>query len=120
MDMPRERGDDGQYTETAGGDDVLGVFDAVLGPVVTSADVAEELGFTRETARRKLNGLVDEQQLEKRKTAGRVVYWRTGEPDEPASQRTADTDERREADGGDAIHDAVEAVADGWDDPAER
>jgi len=74
--MPRERGDSGQYVSTVGGEDVLGVFDEVEGPVVTSADVAERMGVTRETGRRKLNGLVDEGVLAKRKTAGRVVYWR--------------------------------------------
>ncbi len=41
MDMPRERGEGGRCTTTAGGD--------------------EKLGFTREPARRKLNGRVAEE-----------------------------------------------------------
>lgn len=78
--MPRERGDSGQYVSTVEGDDVLSVFEAVRGPVVTSADVAEVLDVTRETARRKLNALVGEGTLDKRKTAGRVVYWAVDTP----------------------------------------
>lgn len=74
--MPRERGDSGQFIESSSGDDVLRVFDAVEGPVVTSADVAEALDVSRETARRKLSELEDEGQVASRKTAGRVVYWR--------------------------------------------
>jgi hypothetical protein len=91
--MPRERGDDGQYRSTVEGDDVVQVFDTVRGPVVTSADVADELGVTRETARRRLNRLVDDGSLSKRKTAGRVVYWQS-EPQRPNDQ--GGTTEKRE------------------------
>jgi biotin operon repressor len=73
--MTRERGDTGRDTETVALDDVLGVFDAVEGPVVTSGDVAETLDCSRETARRKLRTLEERGHIASRKTAGRVVWW---------------------------------------------
>lgn len=73
--MSREREDTGRYTETVTLDDVLGVFESVDGPVVTSGDVAEALDCSRETARRKLAALGDQGRIASRKTAGRVVWW---------------------------------------------
>jgi len=55
------------------------VFDAVEGPVVTTTDVSDVLGITTEGARRKLNDLVTDGALRRRKTGRTVVYWRTGE-----------------------------------------
>lgn len=81
--MSRERGDTGRYTETVTPDDVLGVFETVEGPVVTSGDVADALDCSRETARRKLRTLEEQDFLASRKTAGRVVWWRL-EDREPA------------------------------------
>lgn len=74
--MPRKRGDGGAFVEDTSHDDVLAVFAQVEGPVVTSGDVATSLGCSRETARRKLNELHEQGRLGKRKTAGRVVYWK--------------------------------------------
>ena len=79
--MPREHGDAGEFVETITLDDVLGVFDQVRGPVVLSADVAETLDCSRQTARRKLEQLYDEGRLDRRKVSRRVVYWR---PDQDA------------------------------------
>lgn len=73
--MSRERNDTGEYTETVTLEHVLGVFDAVPGPVVTSGDVAERVACSRETARRKLRDLEDRGDVASRKTAGRVVWW---------------------------------------------
>ena len=73
----RVRDEDGQFVETANEDDVLGVFSAVDGPVVTTTDVSELLGITTEAARQKLNGLVTTGELRRRKTGRTVVYWRT-------------------------------------------
>jgi len=70
-----ERGDSGRYTETVTFDDVLGVFEAVDGPVVTSGDVADRIDCSRETARRKLRALEEQGRVASRKTAGRVVWW---------------------------------------------
>ena len=55
------------------------MFDAVEGPVVTTTDVSDVLGITTEGARRKLNDLVTDGALRRRKTGRTVVYWRTGE-----------------------------------------
>lgn len=129
--MPKERGSDGQYRTTVSREDVLGVFDAVRGPVVTSADVADALDVTRETARRKLNALVDDDTLAKRKTAGRVVYWRTADAESGreraettsagAGDDTSPADvpgrERAQTPTDDAARDesdAVDGVLEGW------
>lgn len=74
--MPRKRGDGGTFVEDTSHDDVLGVFGQIDGPVLTSGDVATSLGCSRETARRKLDELHEEGRLGRRKTAGRVVYWK--------------------------------------------
>jgi hypothetical protein len=74
--MSRKRDERGQYTEQVSLADVLGVFEAVEGPVVTSGDVASATGCSDDTARRKLETLHDQGRLGRRKTAGRVVYWR--------------------------------------------
>ena len=79
--MPREHGDDGTYVETVPLGRVLEVFDAVDGPVILSADVADELGCSRETARRKLQQLHDRGDLARRKVSRRVIYWRADESD---------------------------------------
>ena len=77
VSMPKERGDTGQYVETVTLEDVMDVFDRVAGPpVVTSADVAEETGLSRDSARRKLETLRDRGEVDRRRTAGRVLYWR--------------------------------------------
>ena len=73
--MSRERTDSGQYAETVTIDRVRQVFATVAGPVVTSADVASELGVTAEAARRKLNAFHAQGMLGHRKTAGRNIYW---------------------------------------------
>lgn len=72
----RRRDDQGQFVETADDDEVLSVFDAVEGPVVTTTDVSDVLGITTEGARRKLNELVTHGPLRRRKTGRTVVYWK--------------------------------------------
>lgn len=73
--MGRDRSSGGEYVETFDLDAVLGVFDRVEGPVVTSGDVADTLDCSRETARRKLTQLHERGYVERRSTAGRVVWW---------------------------------------------
>lgn len=85
--MSRDRSDTGEYVETVSTDHVLAVFDSVDGPVVTSADVADALDCTTETARRKLKQLYQEGRVNRRKTAGRVVWWLT-----ESEQATAEID----------------------------
>lgn len=72
----RERTENGTFRETVTPGAVLGVFDDVRGPVVTSSDVSEALGCTTEAARQKLATLYDRGEVDKRKTGRTVVYWR--------------------------------------------
>lgn len=74
MSSDRDR-EDGRFTESVSIEDVLGVFNQVRGPVVTSGDVADYLDCSRETARRKLRELEEMHRVASRKTAGRVVWW---------------------------------------------
>jgi|APHM01.1.fsa_nt_gi hypothetical protein len=91
--MPREHGDGGEFVETVTHSDVLGIFDTVDGPVILSADVADELGCSRETARRKLEALFEQEQLARRKVSRRVIYWQPeSETDSDASESDSDTD----------------------------
>lgn len=94
--MPKERGGTGQYVETTALDDVLGVFGEVRGPVVTSADVADALDCSRDTARRKLTELRRQGRVESRETAGRVVWWLSNS----GSDGTLDSDDHRHGDDG--------------------
>jgi len=75
--MGRKHGEKGEFVETVTLDDVRAVFDEVRGPVVLSADVADRCDCSRETARRKLKALHERGELEQRKVARRVIYWRT-------------------------------------------
>ena len=92
----RRRDDQGQFVETADRGAVLSVFDAVEGPVVTTTDVSDVLGITTEGARRKLNELVTDGPLRRRKTGRTVVYWKMAEPtgaDAPAHEEPPAADE---------------------------
>lgn len=88
--MSRNRDEHGQFTDQITLSDVLDVFDTVDGPVITSGDVASVTGCSNDTARRKLERLHERSRVGRRKTAGRVVYWRRDEsaptpvdPDDP-------------------------------------
>lgn len=74
--MPREHGEGGEFVETVALGEVLETFEHVHGPVILSVDVADRLECSRETARRKLEKLCDQGDIERRKVAGRVIYWR--------------------------------------------
>jgi len=89
--MPRKHGEGGTFVETVSLEDVLDVFDAVDGPVILSADVADTLDCSRETARRKLNELYERGDLDRRKVSRRVVYWRDTTDTVGHSQEARDT-----------------------------
>jgi predicted nucleotidyltransferase len=93
ISMSRERADSGEYVERVTLDAVLSVFETVEGPVVTSADVADVLDCSRETARRKLSQLVERGRVSRRTTAGRVVWWLT----DPHAPRDTDHEQAFEA-----------------------
>jgi hypothetical protein len=88
--MSQNRDEHGQFTEQVTLADVLGVFEAVEGPVITSGDVASVTGCSDDSARRKLEQLHQRDRVGRRKTAGRVIYWRLDaadptpvDPDDP-------------------------------------
>ena len=74
--MDRERTDSGEFVPTVTPERVLAVFDTVEGPVVTSGDVATELDCIPEAARRTLDELHADGRLARRRSAGRLLYWR--------------------------------------------
>lgn len=83
--MAKEHGESGEFVETVTLEKVREVFDDVRGPVVLSADVADRLDCSRETARRKLKQLHDRGDLDRRKVSRRVLYWGpTQERQEPS------------------------------------
>lgn len=74
--MPRDRDETGKYVESATLEDVLGLFDEINSPAITSSDVAERFDITTEAARQKLTRLVDRGDLKRRKSGRTVLYWR--------------------------------------------
>lgn len=110
--MVRERSESGQYVETVTLDDVLGVFDQVRGPVITSSDVAEALDCTTEAARQKLTRLADRGEVDRRKTGRTVVWWRADEPAGPSGPQ-----EETDAEGPDGRTDtpALDDVLAAWE-----
>ncbi|WP_262181694.1 hypothetical protein [Haloarcula laminariae] len=143
--MPKEHGNSGEFVETVTLADVLDTFDAVEGPVILSADVADRLDCSRQTARRKLQQLYDRGDVDRRKVSRRVVYWRTEDADRsrptpdqsPTNSDAVDgevrgsvdsslADDHTDGDGdvtlpseiSDEIRDAVEDAAERWEDDA--
>ncbi len=70
----QERDDNGRYLADVTPEDVLGVFDSVKGPTITTSDVVDVLDCSREVAWNRLNDLVKRGVVERRKS-GRVVLW---------------------------------------------
>jgi len=117
--MSRERSESGRYTEAVTLEDVLGVFETVPGPVVTSGDVADTLDCSRETARRKLRSLEERGHVSGRKTAGRVVWWLLDENESPHGIEPSDPfwDVEPGASGESGVSERVDEVLYG-DEPA--
>lgn len=73
--MERERDDSGRYTEQVTLNSVLGVFEVADLPVLTASEVAEELGCSRPAAYNKLEALVEEGDIHKKKVGARAVVY---------------------------------------------
>lgn len=71
----KERSDDGEYVEMTTPEDVLIAVRDVESPFVTVGDVAEVIGCSRETARRKLTELHDSGDIERRNIGSSAVVW---------------------------------------------
>lgn len=81
--MGQERGEGGKYTEQITLDSVLTVFESAEVPVLTATEVAEELGCSRPSAYNKLESLVEQGELRKKKVGARAaVYIRLNERSE--------------------------------------
>lgn len=78
----RERDDQGRYLADVTPEDVLGVFDSVEGPAITTSDVTDLLDCSREVARNRLNDLVDGGVVARRKSGRVVLWWRVESRDE--------------------------------------
>jgi hypothetical protein len=72
--MP-EHGDGPGFIETWSAEDARAVFDDVPNAVVTAADVANALGCSDDSARRKLTELEHEADVKRRNPSERSVLW---------------------------------------------
>lgn len=109
----RQRSESGQFVERVTLEDVLGVFEQVRGPVITSSDVAEALDCTTEAARQKLTRLYDQGKVDKRKTGRTTVWWQTDSSTTSASTPTPEEppqEPREPAERGAEIDAALERV----------
>ena len=78
--MDRERDESGQYVEQVTLDSVLAVFEDTEVPVLTASEVAEALDCSRPAAYNKLETLVEQGDLRKKKVGARAaVYIRLSE-----------------------------------------
>ena len=73
--MERERDDSGQYTEQVTLDSVMSVFEHADLPVLTATEVAEKLDCSRPSAYNKLEKLVDNGEIHKKKVGARAVVY---------------------------------------------
>ncbi|SEO88763.1 hypothetical protein SAMN05216388_10225 [Halorientalis persicus] len=73
--MDRERTESGQYVEEVTLDAVIDVFEAADLPVLTANEVAEALDCARPTAYNKLEALVEQNKLRKKKVGARAVVY---------------------------------------------
>lgn len=72
-----DRNESGQYSTTYSDEAIMETFEEAPIPVLTAVEVAEALGCARTTARKRLEELVDEKRLHRKKVGARgVVYIR--------------------------------------------
>ncbi|WP_458188958.1 helix-turn-helix domain-containing protein [Haladaptatus sp. NG-WS-4] len=73
--MKKERDESGQYTEQVTLESVLSVFEDVEIPVLTATEVADELDCSRPSAYNKLETLVEQGELHKKKVGARAAVY---------------------------------------------
>jgi len=74
----RERDESGRYMADVTPEEVLGVFDSVEGPTITTSDVVNMFDCSREVARNRLNELVEREVVARRKSGRVVLWWQVG------------------------------------------
>ena len=80
-EQSRDRDESGRYVADVTTDDVLDVFDSVAGPTITASDVVDVLDCSREVAHNRLNELVTQGLVERRKSGRVVLWWRADDAD---------------------------------------
>lgn len=73
--MDRERDESGKYAEQVTLDTVLEVFENAKVSVLTATEVSEELDCSRPSAYNKLEELVDQGELHKKKVGARAAVY---------------------------------------------
>jgi len=73
--MERERNESGQYTKQVTLDSVLSVFEEVEIPVLTTGEIAKELDCSRTAAYNKLETLVENGDLYKKRVGARAAVY---------------------------------------------
>ncbi|WP_132058302.1 helix-turn-helix domain-containing protein [Halorussus amylolyticus] len=73
--MKRERNESGEYVEQVTPDAVLDVFETADLPVLTATEVSEELDCSRASAYNKLEQLVAQGEIQKKKVGARAVVY---------------------------------------------
>jgi response regulator of citrate/malate metabolism len=73
--MEKERDESGQYTEQVTLESVLAVFEDTEIPVLTATEVANELDCSRPSAYNKLETLVEQGNLHKKKVGARAAVY---------------------------------------------
>lgn len=122
----RKRNRRGQYVETVSEDRVLAALEAADDPFMATGDVAERIGCSDESARKKLMTLHDRGAVERRNVRGAVVvWWLAGGT---SGERAADIESAADRVGGrglfagndgEAFADAVEASREEFDRDSE-
>ncbi len=73
--MTRKRREGGHYQQTYSDQTFLDAFREAAIPVLTSLEVAEAVGCTRETARVRLNELAEDGELYRKEVGSRAVVY---------------------------------------------
>jgi len=56
-------------------EEILEIFSSAEDPFLGVSEVADQLGFSLQGTGKRLESLVDEQKLNKKKTGGARIYW---------------------------------------------
>lgn len=94
MSSDRDRSSGGAFTTEISLDRVLGVFETVDSPIITSRMVKDELECSQESARSKLIRLHDQGRVGRRKVGQTNVFWRTKSPESRLKQLSEELNER--------------------------
>jgi Fic family protein len=90
LDMTRgndkKRAKGGEFTTRVSLEDVLGVFEQVEGPIVTTGDVADTYDCSSESARQKLFTLEEQGRVKRRKPGQQSFWWRTDNDEEERNE----------------------------------